>query len=255
MKFRPCIDILGGKVRQIVGSSLGVGTRHDNFVSERPAADYARMYRADGLSGGHVILLDRAGTPEAEADRLQALSALRAFEQGLQVGGGIRPENARDFLDAGASHVIVTSYVFEDGRLSPARLEEMVRCAGRERLVLDFSACRREGRPYIALNRWRDVTDLELTPELLRRLSAYCGEFLVHAVDVEGRRGGIDRGIVEILAQSPVPATYAGGISGEDDLRVIAEAGGGRVDFTVGSALDLFGGTMSYRALAENYHG
>lgn len=254
MRFRPCIDLLGGAVRQIVGSSLDGETAQNNFVSKRPAADYARMYRADGLRGGHVILLDRAGTEGHEADRRQALEAVAAFPGGLQVGGGVTPENAAEYLRAGASHVIVTSYLFEGGHLSLQRLQRICDAVGKQHLVLDFSARMCDGRYFIAVNRWKDLTDTEVTPQLLRQLGGYCDEFLVHAVDIEGKQNGIDGQLVRILAQSPTTVTYAGGIRSEADVALIGQLGGGRVNFTVGSALDLFGGRLSYRVLAQNYH-
>lgn len=240
-------------MRQIVGGSLGENTCN-NFISDRPAAYYARRYREDGLRGGHIVLLDKPDTPGAAADRLQALAALAEFPGGLQIGGGIHPGNAADYLNAGASHVIVTSYVFEEGRLSPARLDKLRAAVGKDRLVLDFSARLRDGKHFIVTNRWRDFTDLEVTPALLRELSDCCGEFLVHAVDVEGKKAGIDERLVEILAASPIPATYAGGVADASDAERIGVLGGQKVDFTVGSALDLFGGNLSYRELVARYH-
>lgn len=239
-RFRPCIDLHEGKVKQIVGSTLqdeGAGPKV-NFVSDRPPAWFAGLYRRDGLTGGHVILLGK-GNEQA------AREALAAWPGGLQVGGGIRPCNAEEHLAAGASHVIVTSYLFEtDGTFSETRLEKMTRAAGKDRLVIDLS-CKATAEGWtVAMNRWQTLTDLHVTPETLRHLAAHCAEFLIHAVDVEGKCEGMDEDLVRFLAEhSPIPATYAGGIRHLDDLRQLDELSSGRLDGTIGSALDLFGGT------------
>ncbi len=244
MRFRPCIDLRGGRVVQIVGGSLREGDPKGpvtHFETERSAADYARMYRADGLRGGHVIMLGKGN--EAEA-----LAALAAYPGGLQAGGGMTPANAGHYLDAGASHVIVTSYVFREGRVDTDRLNEMVRRVGRRRLVLDLS-CRRRGEAYVVVtDRWQRFTEVEVTRETLARLAGYCDGFLVHGVDVEGRRMGIEEGLVKALeAWSPIPVTYAGGARSLDDLDRVKALGKGRVDLTIGSALDIFGGDVAYR--------
>ena len=239
-RFRPCIDLHSGKVKQIVGSTLsdtGAGLK-TNFVSDRDAAWYGELYARDELKGGHVIML---GPDNEEA----AKSALSAFPGGLQLGGGIRPCNAEEYIAAGASHVIVTSYLFEaDGTFSETRLNKMVAVAGKERLVIDLS-CKATGNGWtVAMNRWQTLTDLHVTPETLQHLAAHCDEFLIHAVDVEGKCEGIDEALVTFLGQhSAVAMTYAGGIHRIEDLHRIQELSGGRVDATVGSALDLFGGT------------
>lgn len=252
MKIRPCIDIHGGRVKQIVGGSIS-GSRpvQENFVSGRDAAWYAALYREKGLGGGHIILLDSASSdPEAyEEDREQALSALAAWPGGMQAGGGITPENAGAFLDAGASHVIVTSYVFRDGRLDMDRLRRMEQAVGRERLVLDLS-CRRatDGRFLVVTDRWQRFTDWEVTLENLSSLSSHCDEYLIHAADVEGKRCGIERDLAAILGlfceSSGFPVTYAGGIHDYSDLALLASCSGGRLDATVGSALGIFGGSL-----------
>jgi len=247
MRFRPCIDLHGGQVKQIVGGTYsddepgGIAT---NFSSSRPASWYAELYRRDGLAGGHVIMLGR-GNEEAAA------AALRAWPGGLQVGGGITGENARLWLDRGASHVIVTSHVFRDGRIDEKRLCRLVDLVGRERLVLDLSCRLRDGRYWVVTDRWQRFTDCEVSNESLDRLASSCDEFLVHAVDVEGRCQGIEEGIVELLGRwEGIPVTYAGGIRGMEDLHRIAELGRGRLDFTVGSALDIFGGPLPYTEVA-----
>jgi len=249
MRFRPGIDIHNGKVKQIVGSSLrdSGDEARENYVSERPAADYARLYREKDLPGGHIILLNREGSAFFEETRAQALSALAAWPGGMQIGGGVRADNAAAYLDAGASHVIVTSYVFREGIIDRERLEELRRAVGREHIVLDLS-CRKTERGYVIVtDRWQKMTDTVLDGRALGDLSAYCDEFLVHAVDAEGKQEGIEEELAALLGQaSPIPATYAGGIRGAEDIARIREAGGGRVDFTVGSALDLFGGSLSF---------
>ncbi len=236
--FRPCIDLHEGRVKQIVGGSLrdsGAGLQ-TNFVSERPASWFADLYRKDNLRGGHVIMLG----PGNEAS---ARDALRAYPGGLQIGGGISADNAPQWLDAGASHVIVTSWVFRDGRLDWARLRELIAKISRDRLVLDLS-CRKRGPDYfVVTDRWQKFTDLAVNRETIALLAGHCAEFLVHAVDVEGLCQGIDGGLVSNLGDwSPIPTTYAGGARDLGDLEAVAQLSKGRVDLTIGSALDIFGG-------------
>lgn len=250
MRFRPCIDIHNGKVKQIVGGSLSDKNdfAKENFVSEQTASWYAALYQRDGLRGGHVILLNGADSPYYEATRQQALEALRTYPGGLQIGGGITPENAWGYLDAGASQVIVTSYVFREGRIEYDNLEKMRNTVGKERLVLDLSCRKREGSYYIVTDRWQKFTDVEVTPSLLSELSESCSEFLIHAVDVEGKASGIERELARLLgAWEGIPVTYAGGVGSLEDLRVLGELGRGRLDVTIGSALDLFGGCIPYQ--------
>lgn len=237
-KFRPCIDLHEGKVKQIVGGTLSDdGKARENHVSEHDAAWFAEKYRADGLTGGHVICL---GQGNAQA----AKRALTAWPGGMQVGGGISPENAEDWLSAGASHVIVTSALFsKDGRFLPAMLEAFVARVGRERLVVDLS-CRRTATGWqVAMNRWQTLTDVAVSLDTLDALAGSCAEFLIHAADVEGLCGGIDSDLVELLGQwGKLPMTYAGGVATMADVELVERLSGGRVDVTVGSALDLFGG-------------
>ena len=234
--FRPCIDLHEGKVKQIVGGTLGDAGLRTNFVSEKPAAWFAELYRRDALFGGHVIQLGGGNEAEARA-------ALAAFPGGLHLGGGVNASNARAWLEAGASHVIVTSWVFREGRVDWSRLEELIKAIGKDRLVLDLS-CRRRGEEYfVVTDRWQKFTELAVTAATLETFSHYCAEFLIHAVDVEGLCRGIDGGLVEKLGRwSPLPATYAGGASCLDDLEAVTRLGGGKVDLTIGSALDIFGG-------------
>ncbi len=236
--FRPCIDLHEGRVKQIVGGTLSdeAGGLRTNFVSERPAAWYAELYRRDGLRGGHVIMLGAGNEDSARA-------ALAAYPGGLQIGGGINADNASAWLEAGASQVIVTSWVFREGQVDWARLRQLVATVGKERLVLDLS-CRRRGDIYLVVTeRWQKFTALEISAETLQSLSGYCAEFLIHAVDVEGLCRGVDRELVEKLGRwSPIPMTYAGGANSLTDLEEVTRAGQGRVDLTIGSALDIFGG-------------
>ena len=235
--FRPCIDLHEGKVKQIVGGTLGDSGLRTNFVSTRPAEWFAELYRNDGLSGGHVIMLG-AGNETA------ARSALAAYPGGLQIGGGVNAQNAPEWLDAGASHVIVTSWVFREGRVDWARLDELIRAIGKERLVLDLS-CRKRGEDYLVVtDRWQKFTELVVNAETLEKFSGCCAEFLIHAVDVEGLCRGIDHELVAKLGRwTPLPTTYAGGANSLADLEEVTRVGGGRVDLTIGSALDIFGGT------------
>lgn len=249
MRFRPCIDIHNGKVKQIVGGSLkdeGDAAR-ENFVAEQDAAFFAEMYQQAGLRGGHIILLNPSSSSYYGATKQQALNALSVYPGGLQIGGGIHAENAEEYLAAGASHVIVTSYVFKDGRISYENLEKMKAAVGKEHLVLDLSCRRKEGKYYVVTDRWQKFTDVEVTRETLLELCSYCDEFLVHAVDVEGKAKGIEKELVKILAEhSAIPMTYAGGVGSFGDLNELRTYGKNRLDVTIGSALDIFGGTMEY---------
>ena len=242
-KFRPCIDLHDGKVKQIVGSSLsdsGAGLK-TNFETDRSSAWFAELYKKDGIKGGHVIMLGK-GNESAAKD------ALSAHPGGLQVGGGINAQNAMEYIQAGASHVIVTSWIFPEGKLDRARLDELVKTVGKEHLILDLS-CKRtgivDGIPQwkIATNRWQTIIDIEITKETLEDLAQCCDEFLIHAADVEGKQQGMDDDLIRFLAEnSPIPVTYAGGAKSLEDLEHCKEISNGKVDLTIGSALDLFGG-------------
>lgn len=296
MRIRPCIDIHNGKVKQIVGGSLrdekplpgkteeavesaaaesaaaeDAQSRHfpelrkgaaedallENFVSEKDADYYAAIYRKEKLPGGHIILLNSVKEREQyEADRRQAFLALSAYPQGMQVGGGITPDSTGAFLEAGASHVIVTSYVFREGRLDEEHLREMIHAVGRKRLVLDLSCRKQEDGSYVVVtDRWQKLTSMVITPQTLDYLAGACDEFLIHAADVEGKRAGVEETLAGLLGdwqkKSDFPVTYAGGVHAAGDLQKIAELSSGRMDVTVGSALDLFGGTLSLRELKE----
>ncbi len=238
-RFRPCIDLHEGKVKQIVGGTLrddqsGLQT---NFESDQSAGYFAELYRKDALVGGHVIKL---GPNNDEAAR----EALAAYPGGLHLGGGINLVNAPQWLEAGASHVIVTSWLFDsDGHLLPERLDALVAEVGRERLVLDLSCRAKGGGWVVAMNRWQTLTDLPITAKTLEALAGSCAEFLIHAADVEGKCEGIDEKLVSFIGEhSPIPATYAGGVSRFEDLAKVDTLSGGKVDLTIGSALDIFGG-------------
>jgi len=245
MRFRPCIDLREGRVVQIVGGSLQGDAAKVNFSTEKSSESFARIYAADSLTGGHVISLG-SGNQDA------ALSALRAFPGGLHMGGGITPENAISYLDAGASHVIVTSYVFANGQIDTDRLKTLVQTVGKDRLVLDLS-CRKRGEDFwIVTDRWQKFTNVRVDPEILERLGGQCDEFLIHGVDVEGKMQGIEADLVRLLGRhSPIPSTYAGGVRSLADLELVKEFGENRVDATVGSALDIFGGQVPYRKVVE----
>lgn len=254
MRFRPCIDIHNGKVKQIVGGSLldQNSRAEENFVSGYDAAYYAALYKKDQLKGGHIILLNPKGTPYYEQDCIQAEGALREYPGGLQIGGGISHENAESFLSMGASHVIVTSFVFRDGRIHYDNLEKLVRAAGREQLVLDLSCRKKDGEYYIVTDRWQKFTDTIVNRATLEELSVFCDEFLVHAVDVEGKASGVEKELVSLLGSwDGIPVTYAGGVGSFEDLEELYSLGNGKLDVTIGSALDLFGGPMKYETVIE----
>ncbi len=254
MEFRPCIDIHNGRVKQIVGGSLKEEGNQvqENFVSGQDASFYAELYKKDHVRGGHVILLNAKGSDYYEETKRQAVSALSAYPGGLQVGGGICEGNAEEFLAAGASHVIVTSYVFTDGRVNYENLKKLSKKVGRERLTLDLSCRRRDGSYYIVTDRWQKFTKEKVTYGFLDDMAEYADEFLIHAVDVEGKVSGVEKELVELLgAWAKIPVTYAGGIGSFEDLRFIGKAGKGRLNVTVGSALDLFGGTMAYEKVLD----
>lgn len=249
MEFRPCIDIHNGSVKQIVGGSLR--DRNDeaaeNFVSKQDAAFYARLYREYQIKNGHIILLNPVSSPYYQETKKQALAALQAYPGGLQVGGGITPENAGEYLDAGASHVIVTSYVFKDGQIQYDNLKKLVQKTGKKQLVLDLSVRKKENRYLIVTDRWQKYTAVELTEQTLEELSGYCDEFLIHAVDVEGMAGGIEEELAGLLGKwGRIPVTYAGGVHSFEDLRLLKRLGRDKVHVTIGSALDLFGGFMKF---------
>ena len=261
MRFRPCIDIHNGKVKQIVGSSLQDrgDVARENFIATKDAAFYANMYEELGLKGGHIILLNPVESPYYESTKRQALDALLAAPGLMQIGGGINADNASDFLDAGASHVIVTSYVFKNGKINYTNLKKLVKAVGRDKIVLDLS-CKVAGELpdrdsgkssefasdyFVVTDRWQKMTDVKLCAETLDELSKYCDEFLIHAADVEGKQNGIEENVAKILGNwGKKPVTYAGGVHNLEDIALLKKIGKEKVDVTVGSALDIFGGTL-----------
>ncbi len=251
MKFRPCIDLHEGKVKQIVGSTLQEGrpdTLRTNFTAAQPPSHFASLYAADGLAGGHVIMLG-AGNEAAAAE------ALAAYPGGLQLGGGITVDNAGRWLDAGAAQVIVTSHVFKDGQVFHDRLAALVKKIGRERLVIDLSCRKRDHRYYVVTDRWQKFTDVAVSPATLDFFASHCAEFLIHAADVEGKCAGIAVDLAADLGRwVSIPTTYAGGIRGLEDLLLLEDVGSGRLDFTIGSSLDIFGGTGITYAEAVSFH-
>ncbi|CAE6032458.1 unnamed protein product [Arabidopsis arenosa] len=255
VQFRPCIDIHKGKVKQIVGSTLSDLKEEGsvlvtNFESDKSAEEYAKMYKEDGLTGGHVIMLGAYPLSQAAA-----IGALHAYPGGLQVGGGINSENCLSYIEEGASHVIVTSYVFNNGKIDLERLKDLVSIVGKQRLILDLSCRKKDGRYAIVTDRWQKFSDVILDEKSLEFLGGFADEFLVHGVDVEGKKLGIDEELVALLGNySPIPVTYAGGVTVMDDVERIKAAGKGRVDVTVGSALDIFGGNLPYKDVVAWHH-
>ena len=248
MEFRPCIDIHDGKVKQIVGGSLSDSNgASENFVSEQDGAFYASFYKSRGIKGGHVIMLNKKGTPEYELTKAQALSAIKEYPKGLQVGGGIDPGTAGEFIENGASHVIVTSYVFNGGKVDYDRLKEMTETAGRENLVLDLSCRKKDDKYYVVTDRWQKFTDVVLDEKMLEAFEKNAAEYLIHAVDVEGKASGVDSSLIKMLGgYDGIPVTYAGGVHTYEDLDIIKNLGQNRVNVTIGSALDLFGGNLKF---------
>ena len=250
------------KSKQIVGGSLTdvQDQASENFVSEQDASFYAELYKKAGIKGGHVILLNGHDSPYYESTKEQAILALHTYPGGLQIGGGVNPENAGEYLNAGASHVIVTSYVFKNGVINWENLEKLERAVGRKHLVLDLSCRKKDGQYYIVTDRWQKFTQVPVSEQTIEEFSSHCDEFLVHAVDVEGKASGIEVELVKLLAKNhQLPVTYAGGVGSFQDLETLRMAGKNRVDVTVGSALDLFGGSMKWEDVldicqkSENY--
>lgn len=251
MKFRPCIDLHNGQVKQIVGGSLNDSGQepNTNFVSSKPSTWYAELYRKDNLTGGHVIKL---GANNDAAAR----EALAAWPQGLQVGGGITAENAPEWMEAGAAQIIVTSYIFTEGQVDSSRLEKLVSAVGKDNLVLDLSCRQKDGDYYVVTDRWQTFTGTVVDHSSLTELSNYCSEFLIHGVDVEGMQQGMDEQLIALLAANvSIPCVYAGGVRSFEDLQRLNKAGSGKIDVTVGSALDIFGGSLPYQDVVQYCNG
>lgn len=247
MKIRPCIDLHSGRVKQIVGGTLDDSNNSacENFVSEKNAAYYANLYKGDSLTGGHIIKLGPGNEEQARA-------ALKAYPGGMQIGGGVTPDNCREYLAMGASHVIVTSFLFREGVIDFERLDQLLQLIGKEHLVLDLS-CRRKGKDYyVVTDRWQTFTTYRISWENLKKLESYCGEFLIHAADVEGLCRGIESELVEKLGRwVSIPTTYAGGARSLADADLVRRLGQGKIDLTIGSALDIFGGDLPYSEIVQ----
>jgi phosphoribosylformimino-5-aminoimidazole carboxamide ribotide isomerase len=254
MKFRPCIDIHNGQVKQIVGGSLKDqgNEAKENFISNQNAAFYAKLYKKNQLVGGHIILLNPEGSEYYERDVEQAIGAMKEYPGGLQIGGGITDQNALFFLEHGASHVIVTSFVFKDGKINYKNLEKIKEATGKKQLVLDLSCRKKENEYYIVTDRWQTFTSEIVSKSLLDHLAEYCDEFLIHAVDVEGKSSGIEVDLVNVLGDwNGIPITYAGGVGSFNDLELLHDLGNNKLDVTIGSSLDLFGGRLSFEKVIE----
>lgn len=242
MEFRPCIDLHDGQVKQIVGSTLGHSDQEvvENFISEKDSSYYANMFKKDQLTGGHVIMLG-PGNEEA------ALLALKTYPNGLQVGGGIVADNAKKYIDAGATHVIVTSYIFHDGKLDMERLHQLIEAVGKEHIVIDLSCRKRDGKWFVVTDKWTKFSDFEVNQESISYIEQFCDELLIHAVDVEGKRSGMQEELVRDLANwTSIPTTYAGGVRSLEDLQKFKDISNGKLHVTIGSALDIFGGNLHY---------
>lgn len=251
MNFRPCIDLHDGKVKQIVGSTLGYDNKEvvENFTSDQNSSFYASLFLQNKLTGGHVIMLG-PGNEEA------AISALEAYPNGLQIGGGITADNAQKYIDAGASHVIVTSYIFHDGQLDMDRLQQLVKKIGKEKLVLDLSCRKRDGKWYVVTDKWTKFSDFEVNAQSIKKIEEYCDELLIHAVDVEGKRSGMQEDLVRDLAEwTSIPTTYAGGVRSIDDLKKFESLSNGKLHVTIGSALSIFGGDLDFQTVVNYCEG
>ncbi|MCR5629510.1 phosphoribosylformimino-5-aminoimidazole carboxamide ribotide isomerase [Eubacterium sp.] len=267
MRFRPCIDIHNGKVKQLVGGSLKDegDVAKENFVSKSDSTYYANLYKEEGLKGGHIIILNGKDSPFYEDSKKQAVEALILYKGGMQIGGGINAANAKEFIDYGASHIIVTSYIFENGKLSYEKLMRLVDAVSKEKIVLDLSCRKKDGDYYVVVDRWQTFTDMKLTKESLKELANYCDEFLIHGVDVEGMGAGMEEDLVKILVEyvkdnksSEVASegklskvTYAGGLGSYENIEKFKEISEGLLDYTIGSALDLFGGDLEFKKVLK----
>ncbi|KAI9826660.1 MAG: Enzyme that catalyzes the fourth step in the histidine pathway [Thelocarpon impressellum] len=196
-RFRPCIDLHSGQVKQIVGGTLTTITDDlkTNHVSKLPASHFADLYRQNDVIGAHVIMLG-PGNEEAARD------ALRAWKGGLQIGGGISESTAAEWINWGAEKVIITSYLFPRGKFSMDRLRSVLAALGddKQKLVIDLSCRRKEDTWIVAMDKWQTLTDMEVNQESISLLEPLCSEFLIHAADNEGLQRGIDEELAEAAA-------------------------------------------------------
>lgn len=247
MKFRPCIDLHGGKVKQLVGGSYNESGAKENFISKKSSDYYANLYMESGLTGGHLISIGKDNGAEI-------VKALKAYPNGLQIGGGVTLDNAMDYINLGATHVIVTSFIFSNGHFEFNNLKQISKLVGKNKLVIDLSCRKKNNKYYVVTDRWQKFTEFELNQENIDLLIKYCDEFLIHAVDVEGKCNGINKELVKLMSTLvSIPCTYAGGIHSIEDIQLIESIGNGKIDFTVGSAVDIFGGHLEYKQLVANY--
>lgn len=248
-RFRPCIDIHEGKIKQIVGSTLTNPSQKliENFVTEKPASYFAKMYKDESLIGGHVIMLDNK-----EETLQQAREALQTYPKGLQVGGGINDATAAEWIEKGASHVILTNFLFDNDTLNIGHIEKVIQRVGREQIVLDLSCRKKNGNYYVVKDKWQRFTNLEVNKETIQKLENYCSEFLIHGVDAEGTQSGIEKELIAKLGSwVSIPTTYAGGVKKYSDIDLVRELGKGKIDLTIGSALNIFGGALEYKKVIE----
>lgn len=245
MKFRPCIDLHDGKVKQIVGETLTDNQTIENFISKNGAEFFAKIYKEAKLTGGHIVML-------GPGNRDEAIKALHAFPGGMQIGGGLNDENYKEYLDEGASHIIVTSFIFSDKEIDLEKVKRISNSAGSKKLVIDLSCKLKNNNYYVVSNKWKDFTNFKITKDSLGMLSKYCDEFLIHAADVEGKKNGADLRLIELLSEiTDIPVTYAGGIQNLDDVKEVSKSGNNKIDLTIGSALDLFGGNIKIQELLK----
>ncbi|WVO21879.1 phosphoribosylformimino-5-aminoimidazole carboxamide ribotide isomerase [Cryptococcus decagattii] len=240
-QFRPCIDLHQGVVKQIVGGTLDLTSQSsagptENFVATHPPSYFADLYKTNNLIGGHIIKLG-PGNDEA------AKEAVSTWRDGMQVGGGITEANAQEWLNNGATKVIVTSYLFPNGKFDEDRLKRLADQVGKDKLVVDISCRKRASGWVVAMNGWKTLTDMAVTQESIQLVEQYCSELLIHAADVEGLCQGIDEELVTRLGEwVSIPCTYAGGAKDISDLALVNRLSNGKVDLTFGSSLDIFGG-------------
>lgn len=242
MLFKPCIDLHDGKVKQIVGSTLNSNHLVENFISSKDSLYYSSLYKKDNLTGGHIIML-------GDGNQHQAEMAIKNFQNSFQIGGGIRLENASYWLSIGAQKVILNSAIFENQKISKNFLSDFQKKIGKEKITIDLSCKKKNDDYFLSLNKWQTFSDIEVNENLFSFLAEYCSEFLIHAVDMEGKQSGIDKQLIHLIQKSPIPVVYAGGISSLEEIKYLHKK---NIAYSIGSALDIFGGKhISYQELIE----